>query len=592
MSAFRFDRPDLRIQIPLDCSETVRFAADQLAYYLALITGRSLQVTCEPGALCIGLDAVLPPGGYRWEVCAESVRIAGANGLACLHGVYHFLEVHGGCRWLSPWEGGEIVPRTESLTVPAGEWQHQPAFGTRAFTNYPDIDERTVQMVDWMAKNRFSRFVVFANVEGAWDRYREVLAPHTALRGIGIELGHHSFRFWLPPAEHFADHPEWYAVLGGERSAAGQLCVTNPEVSGAIAERIAAFHERNPEVVRVALWPNDGYGWCECESCSAADEERPSLLYPQHPVRTDAYVGLVNRVARELARSCPGLRLSALAYVNYVEPPSLMLEPNVDLCFAPFQHCFRHSLGEEACERPNAAYARLLHGWRQKVQGELYLFAYWMLIDMFSLPVRPMPALATDLKWLVGEGCGGFMMEFRPQEWGVYGWIAHLIGRLSWEPEMDVGEWLRGHLEALFGPAAPEMATCLAALERDFLQPGGCISHYGLQYTRRATPELLRPAMEHLGRAVAAACRGERSHRENTQRARIGFELLLRTGAWQRALADALGASGPRRTVLRDRALQYGEELARWAQAHAESGALYAPDILRRVEAASKTVGN
>lgn len=591
MCALRLDRCDARIQVPPGASETVHFAAEQLAYYLALLTGRSFAVGEDPGALRIVREVSLPPGGYRWEVGTQGLTVAGADDLACLHGVYHLLEQHGGCRWLSPWEGGEIVPRLPTLAFPTGSWIHQPAFRTRAFTNYPDIDDRTVQMVDWMAKNRFNRFVVFANVPGAWERYRQIVAPHTALRGMGVELGHHSFRFWLPPENHFDEHPEWYALLDGKRSTAGQLCAMNPEVPAAIAQRIAAFHRENPGVARVALWPNDGWGWCQCEACQAMDPPRPSLLYPQEPVRTNLYATLVNRVAQELADSCPGLRLSALAYVNYVEPPSITLQPNVDLCFAPFQHCFLHPLGTQDCARPNAAYARLLQGWREKVQGEVYLFGYWMLIDMCSLPVRPTRELVPDLQWLAREGCGGFMMEFRPEEWGVYGWIGHLIAHLAWEPNMDVAAWLREYLAHLYGPAAGEMEQYLEALEHDFLVPGPCVHHYELGYTRRATPQLLGRAMSHLGRAVAEACRGDRSHRENVRKARLSFELLLRTGQWQRALAAALAAEGARGAVLRERALRYGQKLARWAQENADSGALYAPGIVARVQAAARSLG-
>ncbi len=43
-----------------------------------------------------------------------------------------------------------------------------------------------------------------------------------------------------------------------------------------------------------------GYGWCECESCLRLEPQKPSLLWPAYPRRTDTYLQFVNAVAERV----------------------------------------------------------------------------------------------------------------------------------------------------------------------------------------------------------------------------------------------------------------------------------------------------
>ena len=581
MSAHFRVADDITIGVPATPSEPVAFAADQLAYYLAVISGARCRVGERPGEFDLRVDeAALAPGAFRLRISPEGVAVTGADELALLHGVYHLLESKCGCRWPAEFEGGEIVPRNTDLALAPCDETHAPVFSHRAFSNFPDIDERTVQMVDWMCKNRFNRFMVFANMEGSFERYREVLKPHLALRGMSVEMGHHSFRYWLPPGEFFEPHPEWYSAVGGRRIPDGQLCTSNPQVGEMVAERICAFFAENPEVDMVGLWPNDGYGWCECEACLAQEPQRPALLYPRHPARTDTYMGFVAKVAGRVAQAHPDRRLSALAYVNYVEPPREQVPPNVAVCFAPMHRCFKHPLNAPPeCIKDNARYAELFTRWREQVPGALYLFCYLMLIDCCSLPYRITRMLRENFAWLAQHGCDGYVMEFKPEEWGPFGVNGHVIGRLSWDTDMDVEAWLDDYYHCLYGPAAEEVAAFWERYVDDFIAPGPCVYHYDLGYTRRATHQLLRPALEHLGRARALAASGEKRHWEAVERAHISAELLLRMGEWQRACAVAHEGEAPRRAILANHARWLGDRLISWAQAHAESHALSPPRI-------------
>lgn len=540
------------------------FAADELQRYLAVITGAWLPVGETDGpALRLAVEPAAREQ-HGWRVSPEGLTLHGDCPLSVLHAVYAFLEAHAGCRWLSEFEGGEVVPRCERLAVPCEERSFTPAMAHRAFTNFPDIDRRTVAMVDWMAKRRFNRFMVFANMGDSFARYEDILRREVVARGLQVELGHHSFRFFLPPEELFAAHPEYYAELGGQRRPDGQLCTSHPAVAEIMAERVCRFFGDHPEIGTIGLWPNDGYGWCECAQCQALEPQEASWPYAEHPRRTDTYLRFVNDVASVVAREHPDRRLSALAYVNYVQPPRAVVPaPNVEVCFAPFQRCFKHPLAApEDCARRNRGYADLLAQWRALTPGKLYLFEYLMLIDMCSLPYPLTGLLPTDFRDYAALGVDGFVLEFKPEEWGLYGVNANLMGALAWEPQLDAGEFLGAHYADLYGPAAAEMTAYFAELQRLLVDLGPCVGHYSLEYTRRATTQLLRPAAEHLGRAMVAVAGAEPRYRDRVHEAQVGFQLLLRVAHWRRLVAEA--EAGPKQ---REAALRDGAALGEWTRA-------------------------
>jgi hypothetical protein len=287
--------------------------------------------------------------------------------------------------------------------------------------------------------------------------------------------------------------------------------------------------------------------------------------------RTDTYLQFVNRVAEVVGREHPDRDLSALAYVNYVQPPRFTtLAPNVRLCFAPFQRCFKHPLAAPAdCARRNAAYTEMLQQWRAMVPGTLYLFEYLMLIDMCSLPYPIASLLPQDFRDYASLGVDGYVLEFKPEEWGLYGVNANLIGQLSSDPEADTETFLTEHHRDLYGPAADEMAGYFAQMQHLLANLGPCVGHYDLDYTLRATDQLLRPAADHLGRAITVSAGADSRYREAVRAAQVGFQVLRKIGDWRRLIAAAKAARPEKRADALGEALRAGEELVAWTEAKA-----------------------
>ena len=301
----------LPIVLPRGANEVERAAADELASYLARVTGAKFKIKKErrrknarPGiyvgktefALHLGLEASRTDSEV-WHVVTHGERLvlAGEGPRGTLYAVYRFLEDELGVHWWTPWE--ESVPRIDELKIPQVVRRGEPAFVYRDV--YGIGGERLFN-----ARNRINGHFTFLPA-----RYggREAYGPPDQV--------HNLFRY-LPPDEYFDTHPEFYAELDGERtSERAQLCLSNEKLAQRIVEKLRAYveearvaalakGERPPRLFAVSQ--NDYNGACECRSCR-------ELVQRANGHESAALVTLVNRVARGIAADHPEVLVDTLA---------------------------------------------------------------------------------------------------------------------------------------------------------------------------------------------------------------------------------------------------------------------------------------
>ena len=95
----------------------------------------------------------------------------------------------------------------------------------------------------------------------------------------------HTFDLYIPNAEYFKEHPEWfsYDAREGRRVSGvfGQLCLTNPELREEMKRRLKGFIEADiRKFKKIGLEPpslydiseNDNWNYCACTNCVAAKE--------------------------------------------------------------------------------------------------------------------------------------------------------------------------------------------------------------------------------------------------------------------------------------------------------------------------------
>ena len=89
-------------------------------------------------------------------------------------------------------------------------------------------------------------------------------------------FGGHSYYSWVPAEKYFDEHPEYFALINGKRTAErNHLCSSNPDVREILIRKLREEFDAGYDWVE--LGQEDDYARCECEQCEALDRYRGEL---------------------------------------------------------------------------------------------------------------------------------------------------------------------------------------------------------------------------------------------------------------------------------------------------------------------------
>jgi hypothetical protein len=553
-----------------DAPEPVQFAAGELRRYLGMILGVELPLTAQPGhcriAVEVDEEAGMAGEGFVVQMRSGGMRIAGADPAGVVFGAYAFLRQFCGCRFSSLAPDGELIPRKARLVIGPLPWRKEPLLFYRGLQFYYwESRELMVARIDWMAKNGLNYVMVAPAPDGencvdvdpesgaevggepgkeqryskAWlDRH---LLPEIRKRGLKIDFNHHNLRFWLPPEKYFQDHPEWYALVDGERRADGKqlcLCTSNAEMVREVVENVRVFLRENPDVRVAGIIPEDHTGMCQCERCRADDDDPDDAFRPKPRNVTHAklenrsksrrYARLVEAVARGISDEFPGVKIGMAAYRDLIFPSPEINLPENSLCWVALH--WRHAHTEISPRSPsevNRFFAEILRRWREVFRGELILYEYYMgLVVHRSLPFPVWETICREWPILRDVGVGGATVQLFGTNHEVYGLNALAFARCGWEERVDPEEVLAEFLEGVYGAAAPAVrplferfAEAVREVEgRDDVAlqgpPFGLGAGHGLQPTGKSVVFFL----DRIGDQFARECFNEARRLAGTER--------------------------------------------------------------------------
>lgn len=416
----------LAIVIPEDSGDRVEFAAGELQKFLGEIFGSQPAIQRTSGStkgkcilLCIeepGPDAVLGEQGYSIKTQGNQLVITGGLPLGIVYGVYDFLEDYLDCRWLTP--DIQQIPRRDSISLLSIDKTYIPPLSYRAAFNVLTRD------TTWNLRQKLN------GGNGL----------HT--KDLPYQINWHSLNPYLPVAEYFAEHPEYYALVGGKRTNQGQICFTNPEVrrivSEAVIKRIEPF-----KVLSVSQ--NEGGGYCQCENCQAIAQLEGSQSGP--------LIDFVNYLAEQVIKEYPDKRILTLAYQWSLDPPAhLKAHPNVIVQLCPIGCAFNHPLTEPI----NVAFQKQIKSWANKCDT-LFIWDYTINFWHLLAPHPNFNVLAPNIRFFLDhkvEGVfeqgnnhtnGGEFLELR----------SYLTAKVLWNPDIDTDQVIDEFLKAYYGSAAP-----------------------------------------------------------------------------------------------------------------------------------------
>lgn len=499
----------------------VRFAADELARYLAAVTGRDIErggddqgagfvvglASDIPNVSAPRVDDVHADDGIVIDCREDQGVIAGVNPRSVLLAVYRYLTELG-CRWVRPGPDGEALPRRDVL--PEVRVSETPSYRHRAVCIEGAVAyEHVRDMIDWLPKVGLNGyFIQFREAHTFFNRWYsregnplvrgERLSPETAAEyteGIEAEIRKRGLLYhkvghgWTCEpfglrglgweTESVEPPPEvarYLAEIGGERklwrgvALNTNLCYSNPEVRRIMSEAIAAYAEAHPDIDYLHVWLADGSNNnCECRDCQKA---RPS----------DFYVRLLNETDALLTRKKLATRIVFLIYVDLLWPPETERFENPDrfvLMFAPIARTYSETLraGAGTPELPPFERNRLdfpknvdmnvafLRAWQQIFLGDSFDFDYHLMWDHLFDPghMHIARTLGEDMKGLRAIGLNGFVSCQVQRLFLPTGLPMTVMARMLWDASADFQRIADDYFASAFGA---DGARCREYLER------------------------------------------------------------------------------------------------------------------------------
>ncbi|HBE03702.1 MAG: hypothetical protein A2096_08345 [Spirochaetes bacterium GWF1_41_5] len=285
----------------------------------------------------------------------------------------------------------------------------------------------------------------------------------------------HSFWSLIPFKDYAGTHPEFFALVKGERPDANQgsgfyhrkqLCTTSPALISEAAGRIGHFLKNNPGYDSIILGPNDGYGFCECSRCRELDNSKCSFTVEDInnfsvACDTPGYSALLSarlltfykNVAEIVKEKFPDHIIRCPVYSIYRDGPdewSGKLPENLELMSAR-SYCHAHRLDDVSCKH-NQEY---LSGLKKyiKLGVKVSVYEYYWKQAWLELPFPVLRNIAPDREVYRQYGICGFKSQIG-DNCGTLGPVYETLLQVYTKGENDWEKVLTEYCSRYFAPAA------------------------------------------------------------------------------------------------------------------------------------------
>jgi len=442
---------DYRIVIPANPTESQRYAADELAKYLELISGAKLPVVCdcsEPqekeivigrtnreGAPC---GCGLKNDGYTYKTVGEKLFILGENDRGNLYGVYQLLENELGCRFLS--ERVEKIP-------------------ARSTVELPELDKTVIPPLEyrqtfWYEPQHFDTFAIKRgfNANCFGTPYSEKVGG-----SIRVDALAHTIFNYVGPDEYFDEHPEYFSMVDGVRiKDHTQVCLTNPEVLEITKRKLRQNIIDHPEIQIFGISQMDWYNPCTCPECARVDAEEGNHM--------GTMLRFLNALAEDIEEDYPDIIIETLAYQYTRQAPKITRpHKNICICLCTIECCFAHPLREcneimhpfKARVIGDAHYQDDMRDWG-KICKRMFIWDYTTNYRFYLASFPNFHVLKDNINFFLENGVTGLFEQGNAQSVsGEFGELrAYVISKLMWNPDLDVEQAMDEFMTGYYGVAA------------------------------------------------------------------------------------------------------------------------------------------
>ncbi len=455
------------------------FAAEELQTWLRELTGAELPIrhdlastppkiilAVNPDGFAADLGEIGDKDGYAVREKDGHLHVFGTRAKGVLNGVFRLLSKNTDIIWAhaSP-EYGTIFTKNPDLTLTETDYVDVPKLSLRGW----QFNTSAMNLELWSLRNGCNH--------GAAPK--ELLDKAGYFRACGG--GHNLTGLFLKPEKYYAEHPDFYPLIKGERvnRARTQLCFTNPAMTAAFIQEVDAFIQKNLEFGTVNIHIEDNYTLCECEEClkPITIDGKTVTIEDKNKFRSTQYFLFLNQVARHVAEHYPDKEIRTYAYFFTQEPPICAIEPNIRVLLAFIYKDARHPLQDPV----NQATHDMFMGWAAMTKG-LINRDYYGLTKEFPRPADY--AMLTEMRFMNQHGLERNYAEIsrdwhQDPRWGngthlwdlnaYYFWV---MTRGMWDLDTDYTELRADFRRRAFGPAAADMEEFYRTVEDGWRQIG------------------------------------------------------------------------------------------------------------------------
>jgi hypothetical protein len=464
-------------------SPAERHAAEEFQAHFRGLAGLTLPIRAEAKtrAVFIGPDAVAAAGiapedgamgdeELRITVRAGAIGIDGGRPRGTLYGVYEFLEELCGVRFLT-FDHTYYPPDGRVRALLPGTRRFKPTFDFR-----------------WSYSGETSRRPEFA------ARLRtNTVSDDPALGGrTGYRLVMHNVANLAPPSVYGATHPEYFALVGGERKlgpegGGPQLCLTNPAVLDIVTQAVRAEIRQNPTARNINIAQMDNGNYCTCPACAELDRREGS--------HAGTMLAFVNAVAERIERDHPDVLLSTFAYWYTRKPPkTLRARRNVLIQLCSIECCDLHAIDDPSCAL-NRTFCHDMAVWKTRCD-QLLIWHYNTNFSCYMLPFPNLKGIGRSVAFFARNNGRGVFMQAAGNGFSteMSDLRNYVMSRCLWKPGRDSWKEAEEFCRLHYAEAAGPILRYLRGYHRGVEEAGVHPTCFATESALGVTPESARVA--------------------------------------------------------------------------------------------------
>jgi hypothetical protein len=436
------------IVIPEKAKPWEQYAAEELSKYIEKMSGAKLPVVVDNSreseyefilgasnkrlkSMDIKFDSKKwGVNGFTLKTKDRKIIIAGGNPRGVIYGVLDVLDKWG-IRFFN--EDITRIPEHKTLILSNLDETVKPSFSIRDISIGNMLDTELWTHLRLTGPN--------------WSG-KSLSSKHGRLSYQGSGL--HSFLHHIQPQKYFKSHPEYFSMRNGKRVSNAQLCLTNKELPGVIAETLLKSMRKAPGYVKYwGVGQMDNLGFCQCSKCMALAEKEGAQSGP--------IIDFVNKISEKTSKEFPEKIISTFAYqYGELPPKNLKGRDNVAVQLCTIYADRLHPISADSPIEKNRYYYKALKGWSKQVK-QLQIWDYVTDFTDFMAIHPDYFTWGENLRLYKECGADFIFMQgahnIRHSEFGDL--RRYVLSRLMWDVNRDNREVIREYCEGVYGAAAP-----------------------------------------------------------------------------------------------------------------------------------------